>query len=54
MYDVAIDSVRSLAPRSGERVGVRGFYNLIGQAPHPIPLPVKNGEREQTEFAARA
>jgi hypothetical protein len=25
----------------------------IGRAPYPIPFPVKNGEREQTEFAAR-
>jgi hypothetical protein len=25
---------------------------IVDSAPHPNPLPVKNGEREQTEFAA--
>jgi hypothetical protein len=31
---------------------VRGAPFELGSAPHPNPLPVKNGEREQTEFAA--
>ena len=36
----------------GERVGVRGKPVEWTSAPHPTPLPVKNGEREQTEFFA--
>src|SRR5215472_9809555 len=43
----------------GERVGVRGKFSLRKpafhreiHAPHPTPLPVKNGEREQTESVA--
>jgi hypothetical protein len=39
MHDGAADSV----------VGVRGKPVERASAPHPTPLPVKNGEREQTE-----
>jgi glycosyltransferase involved in cell wall biosynthesis len=40
-------------PFRGERVGVRCGGNRY-RAPHPTPLPVKNGEREQTELAVRS
>src|SRR5580693_2365966 len=42
------------SPRAwgGEREGVRGTPVERVSAPHPSPLPVKNGEREQTEYAA--
>jgi len=44
---------RAPSPRScGERVGVRGNLGTAIHAPHPTPLPVKDGEREQAEFAA--
>jgi hypothetical protein len=39
-------------PTSAERVGVRGKPVECAFAPHPSPLPVKNGEREQTEYVA--
>ena len=39
-------------PTSAERVGVRGKPVEWASAPHPSPLPVKNGEREQTEYVA--
>jgi hypothetical protein len=52
MHNGAADSVAP-SPRSwgGERVGVRGRL-AWASAPHPGPLPVKNGEREQAEYAA--
>jgi hypothetical protein len=31
-------------------VGVRGKPVEWASAPHPSPLPVKNGEREQTAY----
>jgi hypothetical protein len=40
-------------PTSAERVGVRGKTCRVGLCPSPTPLPVKNGEREQTECVAR-
>src|SRR5205807_6222605 len=54
MHDGAADAVAP-SPRAwgGERVGVRGTPVEWASAPHPSPLPVKNGEREQPEFAAR-
>jgi hypothetical protein len=53
MLSVAADAVAP-SPRSwgGERVGVRGKVVELASAPHPTPLPVKNGEREQTEYVA--
>jgi hypothetical protein len=47
-----MDKPFSLSPSvftDGERVGVRGGstpYVAQAAAPHPDPLPVKNGERE--------
>jgi hypothetical protein len=54
MHNGAADSVAP-SPRSwgGERVGVRGKPVGWASAPHPTPLPVKNGEREQIEYVAR-
>jgi hypothetical protein len=53
MHNLAADSVAP-SPRSwgGERAGVRGTAVEWASAPHPNPLPVKNGEREHTEYAA--
>jgi hypothetical protein len=53
MHSLAADSVAP-SPRSwsGERAGVRGTAVEWASAPHPNPLPVKNGEREQTEIVA--
>jgi hypothetical protein len=54
MHNGAADSVAP-SPRSwgGERVGVRGKPVEWAPAPHPTPLPVKYGEREQTAYVAR-
>ena len=43
----------SLSPRlgRGEGWGEGPTLSVLGLAPHP-PSPRKNGEREQTEFAA--
>jgi hypothetical protein len=53
MHKGPADSVAP-SPRSwgGERVGVRGTPFERATAPHPSPLPVKNGEREQTAYVA--
>jgi hypothetical protein len=53
MQNGPADSVAP-SPRSwrGERVGVRGKPVEWASAPHPSPLPVKNGEREPTEYVA--
>jgi hypothetical protein len=45
--------VGSLSRSCGERVRVRGTTSRVNSAPHPNPLPVKDGEREQTEIVAR-
>ncbi len=42
----------SLTPRVPYKGGGEGLIR-ISSAPHPTPLPVKNGEREQTAYAAR-
>ena len=52
--DVAKRSAGSLSPLSRGEGGGEGRTLSIDCAPHPTPLPVKNGEREQTEFAASA
>jgi hypothetical protein len=53
MHNGAAASVAP-SPRAwgGERVGVRGKPVRASSAPHPSPLPVKNGERERAEYAA--
>ena len=45
---------RSLSPplERGEGGGEGRTASILEFAPHPTPLPVKNGEREQTELAA--
>ena len=53
MAQAASRRSRGPSPRHGERAGVRGRRRRRREcaAPHPDPLPVKNGERERGDIA---